>query len=89
MVSFTSLGKKAQLRVLGGESQDEFYNSVYEYLKNFLFSIVLGMIAFMPIVFRILINKNYYSAIYYVPILLLATYFAKYFRILWWDFYSV
>ena len=35
------------------------------------------MIAFMPIVFRILINKNYYSAIYYVPILLLATYFAN------------
>ena len=69
--------KESSARVLGGESQDEFYNSVYEYLKNFLFSIVLGMIAFMPIVFRILINKNYYSAIYYVPILLLATYFAN------------
>lgn len=60
--------KESSARVLGGESQDEFYNSVYKYLKNFLFSIVLGMIAFMPIVFRILINKNYYSAIYYVPI---------------------
>lgn len=69
--------KESSARVLGGESQDEFYNSVYEYLKNFLFSIVLGMIAFMPIIFRILINKNYYSAIYYVPILLLATYFAN------------
>ena len=69
--------KESSARVLGGESQDEFYNSVYEYLKNFLFSIVLGMIAFMPIVFRILINKNYYSAIYYVPILLFAKYFAN------------
>ncbi len=80
MVSFYQSWKESSARVLGGESQDEFYNSVYEYLKNFLFSIVLGMIAFMPIVFRILINKNYYSAIYYVPILLLATYFTQIFQ---------
>ena len=31
----------------------------------------------MPIIFKILINKNYYNAIYYVPILLIATYFAN------------
>ena len=35
------------------------------------------MNAFMPLVFHVLINKSYYNAIYYVPILLMATYFAN------------
>lgn len=69
--------KESSARVLGNESQNDFYNMVYKYLKNFMFAIVLGLTAFMPIIFKILINKNYYNAIYYVPILLIATYFAN------------
>lgn len=42
-----------------------------------MYAIVLGMIAFMPLVFHLLINKNYCNAIFYVPILLLGTYFAN------------
>lgn len=69
--------KESSSRVMGDESQESFYNSVYGHLKNFMYAIVIGMITFMPIVFKILINKSYYGAIYYVPILLLATYFAN------------
>ena len=69
--------KESSARVLGDESQNDFYNSVYKYLKNFMFALVLGMTAYMPLVFHILINKSYYNAIYYVPILLMATYFAN------------
>lgn len=42
-----------------------------------MYAIVLGMIAFMPLVFHVLINANYYNAIFYVPILLLGTYFSN------------
>ena len=69
--------KESSARVLGDESQNEFYNLVYRYLKNFMFALVVGMIAFMPLVFHVLINESYYKAIYYVPILLIATYFAN------------
>ena len=69
--------KESSARVLGNESQNDFYNMVYKYLKKFMFALVLGLTSFMPIVFKILINKNYYDAIYYVPILLIATYFAN------------
>ena len=69
--------KESSARVVGDDSQNDFYNSVYEYLKSFMFSLVLGMTAFMPLVFHFLINESYYSAIYYVPILLMATYFAN------------
>lgn len=42
-----------------------------------MYAIVLGMIAFMPLVFHLLINENYYDAIFYVPVLLLGTYFSN------------
>lgn len=69
--------KESSARVMGEDSQNDFYNNVYETLKNFMYALVLGMSAFMPLVFRVLINKNYYEALLYVPILLLATYFAN------------
>lgn len=69
--------KESSARVMGDDSQNDFYNTVYEYLKNFMFALVLVMSAFMPLIFRIMINKNYYEALFYVPILLLATYFAN------------
>lgn len=69
--------KESSARVMGDDSQNDFYNAVYEYLKNFMYALVLGMSAFMPLIFRIMINKNYYEALFYAPILLLATYFAN------------
>lgn len=69
--------KESSARALHGESADKFYNSVYKTLKNFMFSIVIGMIAFMPLVFKIMVNESYHSALVYVPILILAMYFAN------------
>ncbi|MBQ3164455.1 MAG: polysaccharide biosynthesis C-terminal domain-containing protein [Lachnospiraceae bacterium] len=69
--------KESSARVLADGGADEFYNSVYEYLKKFMFSIVMGMTAFMPIMFKLLINESYIEALQYVPILLVATYFAN------------
>ena len=71
--------KESSARIIGSgaDSRDEFYNSVYDYLKNFMYAIVLGMIAFMPLIFRLLINNKYHEALFYVPILLLGTYFSN------------
>lgn len=69
--------KESSARALNADDHDSFYNNVYGYLKNFMYAIVLGMSAFMPLIFKIMINDNYYEAVYYVPILLLATYFSN------------
>lgn len=69
--------KESSARVLGNEKQNDFYNIVYVNLKKIMFSLVIGMTAFMPVIFKIMINENYYEAIFYVPILLLATYFSN------------
>lgn len=71
--------KESSARIIGSgeDSRDKFYNSVYYYLKNFMYAIVLVMMAFMPLAFRLLINSNYYEALFYVPILLIGTYFSN------------
>lgn len=69
--------KESSARVVSTSDQDVFYNFVYHYLCRFMASIVLLMTAFMPLVFKIMINTTYSEAILYVPILLLATYFSN------------
>lgn len=69
--------KESSARVLQSNDRDDFYNLVYKYLKSFMYSIVLLITSFMPIIFKFLIADTYLEAILYVPILLLATYFSN------------
>ena len=69
--------KESSARVVGDKGQDAFYNTIYSYLKDFMFSVVLGMTAFMPLAFHFMVDDAFADAIAYVPILLLATYFAN------------
>lgn len=69
--------KESSARAMKSDNQEEFYNSTYSYLKDFMFSVSLGMIAFMPLAFRLFINTKFNDAIVYVPILLMGTYFAN------------
>lgn len=69
--------KESSARALQDSGTEAFYNSIYKYLKKFMFSFVLCLTAFMPIIFNILINKSYNEAIVYIPPLVLSTYFAN------------
>lgn len=69
--------KESSARVMGEETQDQFYNTIYGYLKNYMYAVVISMIAFMPLIFKILIHIRYYDAIYYIPILIIAMYFSN------------
>lgn len=69
--------KESSARALTNGNSDEFFQKIFVYLINFLFSVVLVMTAFMPIIFKVMVNQRYSSAIYYVPILLFATFFSN------------
>lgn len=69
--------KESSARALNHENIDKFYNSVYKILKSVMFSIIICMVAFMPIIFKIMIDPSYNGAIVYVPILLFAIYFSN------------
>ena len=74
---FYQAWKESSARVIGEDKQEDFYNSIYRALKDFLFSFVLLLIASMPLAFHLLINKAYHEALLYVPPLLLGTYFSN------------
>ena len=69
--------KESSARAIRDGNPDAFYNKIYQYLKDAMYAVVLVMTAFMPLAFHVLINDKFGSAILYVPILLLGTYFAN------------
>lgn len=69
--------RESAARVVKDGNQTTFYNLIYGYIKNFMFAIVIGMIAFMPIIFKLIIKNSFNEALIYVPILLLSTYFSN------------
>ncbi|WP_411163608.1 lipopolysaccharide biosynthesis protein [Lacticaseibacillus paracasei] len=66
--------KESSARALKAGNEESFFQSVYVYLINSLFSILILMISFMPLVFHFMVNSSYHSALVYVPILLTATF---------------
>jgi O-antigen/teichoic acid export membrane protein len=70
--------KESSTRVLNsGEDRNVFYNVVYKALRRFMMAVVLGMIALMPIIYGVLIKGNFSDGLFYVPILLLATFYSN------------
>lgn len=59
----------------GKEKALEYYQSLYNTLNRFIFSVVLTLIAGMPILFRIFIKGKFIDGFKYVPILVLSMYF--------------
>lgn len=69
--------RESAARVMGNQDQNQFYNSIYGYLKNFMYAVVLIMTACIPFIFKVLVNEGYYEAVYYIPILMIAMYFSN------------
>lgn len=61
--------------VKGKEKALEYYQSLYNTLNNLIFSLVIVLIAAMPVMFRVFIRGNYIEGFKYVPILMLSMYF--------------
>lgn len=55
----------------------EYYSYIYKNVKTFLLSMCILIIAFMPLVFPILINPEYADSYNYIPILVIGTFFTN------------
>ena len=70
--------KESSARALEGEEDiSAFYNAVYRVLRRFMMAIVLVMTALMLLVYGVLIKGSFNEGLFYVPILLLATYYSN------------
>lgn len=59
----------------GKDAAVKYYQSLFEEINNFVFSLILIMTAAMPIMFRIFVRGNYIEGFDYVPLLMFAMYF--------------
>lgn len=69
--------KESSAKVVKDKNSTEYYNSIYKQLNNFLISVTILLIAFLPILFPILIKKEYMAAYEYVPLLVISIYFSN------------
>ncbi len=60
---------------INSPDRDEFFSDIFNTIMNLFISLGIGMIAFMPFVFPILIDKKYNEAYQYIPFLVLGTVF--------------
>lgn len=73
---YTAWGESAsRIFSTGKEKAIEYYQSLHDIVNNFVFSAVIVLISFMPILFRVFIRGDYIDGFNYVPILLLSMYF--------------
>ena len=72
---FSTAWKESASRVINDENNEKYYNEIFQDVINIISSVLVCIIAFMPLIFRILINKEYMQAYEYIPFLMVATYF--------------
>lgn len=61
---------------INSNDKDKFFSNVFDKMLRIFGALCIGMIAYMPYVFPILINKKFYEAYFQIPILILATLFS-------------
>lgn len=59
----------------GKEEATKYYQSLYGLIDNFIYSVVILMIAGMPILFRIFVRGDYVQGFGCIPLLMFAMYF--------------
>ena len=57
------------------EAEDKFFSKMFDFNLRFFGSLCLGIIAFLPFVFGLLINEKFGEAYYQIPILLIGAIF--------------
>lgn len=74
---FAIAWKESAAKALHEEDSGQYYNKIYEALKNMVYSATVLVIAFVPFVFNILIKGGYQEAYLYIPILVFSVYFSN------------
>lgn len=70
----TSWTESASLHI-NSDDRDEFFSSTISSMFKLFSSICVGIIAYMPFIFPVMINSQYAEAYNYIPILMISTLF--------------
>lgn len=74
---FAIAWKESAAKALHDDESDKYYNKIYVSLRNLVYSATVVVIAGVPFIFDLLINKSYAEAYLYIPILVFSVYFSN------------
>lgn len=74
---FYTAWKEEAAKTLKDSDSSLFYNKVYSVLKNFMWSITIGLLSVLPFIFNLLVNSSFNQAYLYIPVLLVAIYYSN------------
>lgn len=74
---FYTAWKEEAAKTLKDSDSSLFYNKVYSVLKNFMWSITIGLLSILPFIFNLLVNSSFDQAYLYIPVLLVAIYYSN------------
>ena len=69
--------KESASKMVNKKDKDDFYNSVYINLNRLLICVSILIIAFLPVIFNILIKKDYREVYDYIPLMIMSVYFSN------------
>ncbi len=69
--------KESASKMVNKKDKDDFYNSVYINLNRLLICVSILIIAFLPVIFNILIKKDYREVYDYIPLMIISVYFSN------------
>ncbi len=72
---FYTAWTESSAKAINDNENKDFFNNIYKILTNAMFSVSLGIIVCMPIIFNLFIKADYAEAYKYIPILVIAMYF--------------
>lgn len=74
---FYTAWKEEASRAIKEKDSDIYYNAVYKALNRLLIAICIGLIAILPLIFGIFINKKFSDSYKYIPFLVISMYFSN------------
>lgn len=72
---FYTAWKESSARAINDDDKEIFFNKIYSILTKAMFSISLGIIAILPLLFSFFIKKSFAESYVYIPILVLSMYY--------------
>ena len=72
---FYTAWKESSAKAVNDEDKDMFFNQIFNMLTRAMFSVSVGIIVCMPLIFNIFIKEAYNESYLYIPILVISMYY--------------
>ena len=71
---FNTSWRESASRAVNSDDKNKFYSEVYLTIRHFLMGVSILIVAFLPFVFNLLVNKKYSESYIYIPLMVLSVY---------------